>query len=109
MGAIFLALVTAWTKFKPTMKKLETEEDNSLRGDLLKRISTLEEAERSIRVLHAEEIKSIRAECDITIQKMTDRHERVCLDYESKLKTFQDKVDLLMDTLLESKHIESKF
>ena len=106
MGAIFLALATAWAKFRPAMKKLETEEDSSLRGDLLKRISSLEEAERLDRQRHVEEIKAIREECNVTIQKMTDRHDAIVQDYEAKLTAFQLKADLLMDALLESKRIE---
>jgi len=105
MGAIVVALITAWTKMRPAMKKIESEEDNSLRTDLLKRIDSLEIAERSERQRHADEIKAIRQECDAALLKMQLRHERVCTDYEAKIKGFEEKVDLLMDALLETRHI----
>ena len=116
MGAIVIALITAWSKMRPALKEIESKDDNSLRTDLLNRIKELEGKEEALRTLasanekalreqHEKNTREIRAEYETVISKMAVRYDEMCKAYDGKLAAFQEKVDLLMDALLESKHL----
>jgi hypothetical protein len=101
MAALALAVVTAWFKMKPAMRKIESEEDSSLRTDLLKRISQLETDMSAERKVHQEVLDAMRKEHADAIVAMTSRHNDICRDYEQKLVAFQARMDVLMDRLIE--------
>lgn len=56
VGVVVLALVKAW----PALRRLQMEEDGSLRGDLLARITRLEDALSEERRTCAEQLAEIR-------------------------------------------------
>lgn len=103
VGAIVVALITAWTKMKPETEKLKNERDNSLRADLLSRIKTLEDNQFNERREHVENVNRIRNEYEAIITRMEEKYERAIAEYELKLKTVQAKLDMVMDALLASR------
>lgn len=100
---LIIALVIAWVKIRPAMRKIEVDEDASLRSDLLGRITHLEDSINGERNSHHSIILEIRQEHDRTIKDMQARHDIICRDYEEKLRQFQERVDRLMTQLLERK------
>lgn len=63
---LFGILVRQWVPYK----KLQVEEDASLRTDLLKRISDLEAAQIDIQRRHEEEMRDERRRCDEEMSKV---------------------------------------
>ena len=111
VGGVVVALITAITRMKPATDKIKLEGDQSLRADLLKRIESLEDDQRqdrekhestvnSMRESHDNIVRVIRTEYETIISGMREEHRRVCAEYESKLETFQAKVDRLLDMLM---------
>lgn len=101
MITVFSTIVIAWFKLKPAMRKIESEDDISLRSDLLGRIKHLEEAAVMASEKHREEIREIRSQHDATVAKLNDRCEALCNDYEDKLRGYQLKVDDLLNTFIQ--------
>lgn len=85
------------------MRKIEVDEDASLRSDLMRRITHLEESIKEEHKNHTNVILEIRREHDNIVRGMQVRHDAICKDYELKLAQFQERVDKLMDQLLERK------
>lgn len=100
MGAILVALITAWAKMRPAMKKIEADEDASLRNDLLKRIEKLEIDNRSDRDDHKVNLAAVRAEYDALLQAAHKRYDDMCTAYELKLLANQEQIDKLMNILI---------
>ena len=106
MGAVIIALITAWVKIRPAMKKIEVEENTSLRGDLFQRIKDLEETQKAERVSHQEALKEIKAEYEGAIKGMREQHDRIIADYEDKLLRLQVKIDELLKMLLAHNNVQ---
>ncbi len=62
-----------WIRGAPDRALRRNEGDASLRGDLLKRISTLEETQSEDRKIHAEERRADRESCDKTTEELRQR------------------------------------
>jgi len=103
LGFVGLALATvlAWIKIRPAMRKIVSDEDASLRSDLLDRITHLEVSINAERTKHHNIISEIRHEHDLIVREMQQRHDVICKDYEDKLNQFQARVDRLMEQLIE--------
>ena len=101
MGVLALGVVTAWFKMKPAMKKIESDEDASLRGDLLKMVTESKAELASERKSHQDIVQTMRTEHEAAIAIMAQRQTDICKDYEVKLMQFQKRIDDLMDRLIE--------
>lgn len=101
MGALAVAVLTAWFKMKPAMKKIESDEDASLRTDLLKMVADTKADLAAERKSHQDIVQAMRTEHEHAIASMTRRHNDICKDYEMKLMAFQTRVDDLMDRLID--------
>jgi len=111
MGAIVVALVTAWTKMRPAMRKIEADEDVSLRADLMNMVKELKDKEREAvksgqdallaqQRQHEANLKEVRAEYEAIIQRMEAKYDQTVAAYEARLADFQYRVDLLVDNLM---------
>jgi len=101
VGGILVAVATAWFKMKPAMLKTESEADNSLRGDLLARITKLEADMVSERNAAHAVLEAVRREHETAMSNMTRRHNAICQDYETKLNASQQRIDSLTDRLIQ--------
>lgn len=101
MGVLALGVITAWFKMKPAMKKIESEEDASLRTDLMKMVSDAKADLASERKSHQDIVQSMRTEHELALMALSERHMAICAEYENKLQAFQRRVDDLMDRLIE--------
>lgn len=92
MGAIAAALITAWTRMRPAMKKLQGEENTSLRTDLFTRIRELEKQLNEQDTKHDETVKAIRSEYEGIIERMQTRH-------DAELAKYQEKINMLIEAV----------
>jgi len=93
---VLAMLIIAWLKLRPAMQKIKSDDDQSLRGDLMTRVRTLEENLITERRDCDAKLEAIQTRSDSKIQSI----EATC---DAKLKEMQERLDMLMDALLASK------
>jgi hypothetical protein len=70
---LVVGLVYAWFRFRPIMRKLQIEEDSSLRETLMKRVQTLEESMVTQRKECQEEQEKLRKEYQLEQEELHQR------------------------------------